>query len=93
MPRPQRADRVDDDLVRRHRQRPGRRFAPEARAARAVSGSTHTSHRRHGGRGAKRPGRSYWDEPELIRTLTRTRSPRHAPLPLRRGDHADGWRG
>jgi CRISPR-associated protein Cmr1 len=48
-------------------------------------------YRQDRGRGAKRPGRSYWDEPELIRTLTRTRSPRHAPLPLRRGDHADGW--
>jgi CRISPR-associated protein Cmr1 len=48
-------------------------------------------YRQDRGRGTKRPGRSYWDEPELIRTLTGTRYLRHEPLPLRRGDHAGGW--
>lgn len=36
-------------------------------------------------------GRSFWDEPELIRKETRQRLPRHAALPLPQGKHATGW--
>lgn len=46
---------------------------------------------RRPGQQRNRPGRSYWDEPELIRRLTRARDPRHQPLPVPQGRHAEGW--
>jgi CRISPR-associated protein Cmr1 len=46
-------------------------------------------HRRDGS--GQRPGRSYWDEPELIRQLTRSRARQHQALPTPQGKHAAGW--
>ncbi len=41
--------------------------------------------------GRPRPGRSFWDEPELIRVLTGQRAKKHAPLANPPGRHAPGW--
>lgn len=38
-----------------------------------------------------RPGRSYWDEPEQIRCLTRRRDPSHPPLPMAPNRHPPGF--
>jgi len=40
--------------------------------------------------GTPRPGRSYWDEPELIRHLTKQRAARHQVLQSA-NSHAPGW--
>lgn len=63
---------------------------PTAVACLARVEDWYRGYRQDRSRGRERPGRSYWDEPELIRAATQTRSPRHGPLPPR-GRHAAGW--
>jgi len=68
------------------------RTFPDAKMCLLALEAWYQGYRQHRRRGrGPRPGRSFWDEPELIRKLTGQRARKHAPLPVRQGEHAPGW--